>query len=85
MPTLNFPVCLETQEHYRVIAKDRKVPVQNLYAAVLREALALDLVSTVACEPRKPRAKETKPRAPRKLKVAPAELTVTPAEVAPAC
>lgn len=85
MPTLNFPVPETVQAEFHAIAKRRKVPVQNLYAAVLAEALCLELVSTVACEPRKPRAKETKPRAPRKLKVAPAELTVTPAEAAPAC
>jgi hypothetical protein len=39
------------------VAKQREVPVRNLYAATLRDAVELEIIATVAnVEPRKPRS-----------------------------
>lgn len=76
MVNLNFTVPESVRERYRKLAKDRGVPVQNLYAAVLLDALDIGTAETVTCDGRKPRAKETKPRAPRKPKLKPGEVEV---------
>lgn len=67
MKNLNFEVAPEVQARYKILAGERKVPVSNLYAAVLAEALDLGTAATVPCAGRKPRAPETKPRQKRKI------------------
>ena len=71
MATINFFVPAHVREAYREVAEQREVPLKNLYAAALEEALDLGLVSTVPCQGRKPRAKETKPRSEQVTPVGP--------------
>ena len=64
MATLNFFVPEHVREAYRKVAEQREVPLKNLYAAALEEALDLGLVSTVPCQGRKPRSEQVTPVGP---------------------
>jgi hypothetical protein len=47
----------KTHKAYKATAHARKVPIRNLYAAAITDAVELDLIATLAVEPRKPRGK----------------------------